>query len=486
MFLPEHAARLADPDKFPRFRRTHPDGWPEGVDAIVGLTDDGKSELQSVRFDSRKYTPSSAQSWLESQKLQGAVKEAGDPYQPDAGLRMRVYGSGASARFDSADVEPGAVERRYDALTSEMTTAREDSYGFVRAQGAITRAGVFSYWREGRVVREFRPPEEVLAPESLASFVGMPLTLEHPPELLTPATVAAHQVGAVGVPTPASDHARAPLTITHPQGIKAWRNGARFLSTGYDITPVYRSGVYVRPDGVEEPFDLIQTKIIGNHVALTKTPRGGSSLRIDSEQRLDDPADTRECPIVKIKLGTSEFEIPDAAGTALNAELAKAQAVVAEANAARDKAQGRADSLEAELKRQKEAGEKSQRQDAETRAIEERAELVAVSAPILKKTIAEVSRMDSSAIMSEVLKVSEPDIDLTGKSADYMRGIFELAVKRHTRVDTADQVRRAGAGAHFHEPRTDADDKGAKEIEDAYKRMVDGQNNAWKPKTAQS
>lgn len=71
----EHAARQADPSKYDSFRRGHPKGFPEGVDAIYGIKG-GKSEIQSIRFDSSKYTEAKAKAWLKDNKLSSSGFEA--------------------------------------------------------------------------------------------------------------------------------------------------------------------------------------------------------------------------------------------------------------------------------------------------------------------------------------------------------------------------------------------------------------------------
>lgn len=61
----EHAARLQDPGQYDEFRRDN-DKFGDGIDAIWGLTSNGetKAELQSIRFDSGKFTPEEAKAWL--------------------------------------------------------------------------------------------------------------------------------------------------------------------------------------------------------------------------------------------------------------------------------------------------------------------------------------------------------------------------------------------------------------------------------------
>jgi hypothetical protein len=63
-YLTEHAVRLEPPSKYERFRRES-DKFGEGVDAIWGITADGKVELQALRFDAKRYTLDEVRKWLE-------------------------------------------------------------------------------------------------------------------------------------------------------------------------------------------------------------------------------------------------------------------------------------------------------------------------------------------------------------------------------------------------------------------------------------
>jgi hypothetical protein len=74
----EHAARQTDPGQYDRFRRVHPDGFPEGVDAIMGIKE-GKSEIQTLRFDKDKWSPSEAKKWLKEHGFKTTLEEASEP-----------------------------------------------------------------------------------------------------------------------------------------------------------------------------------------------------------------------------------------------------------------------------------------------------------------------------------------------------------------------------------------------------------------------
>lgn len=73
--------------------------------------------------------------------------------------------SNTSFRYDVAPIE------RYE-LTPE---------GYLRLHATIARTGVQHYSNgDGSIRREYRAPEDVALPESLASFAGKSVTDEHP------------------------------------------------------------------------------------------------------------------------------------------------------------------------------------------------------------------------------------------------------------------------------------------------------------------
>jgi hypothetical protein len=66
-FPNEHAARQAPPGKFDTFRRGKLPGAPAGISVIFGIRNVGGkkvSEIQSLRFDAKLWTPAKAKKWL--------------------------------------------------------------------------------------------------------------------------------------------------------------------------------------------------------------------------------------------------------------------------------------------------------------------------------------------------------------------------------------------------------------------------------------
>jgi hypothetical protein len=166
----------------------------------------------------------------------------------------------------------------------------ETPEGWLLIPARIARTGVQEYRRaDGTVQREYRPPEEVGDPDSLASFRMRPVTLEHPPTMVNPENVSQHQVGHFGENVKFDgQYVTGTVAVMRRDAIDQVRNGQiRELSAGYqthyDPTPGETA------DGTR--YDGIQRRITGNHIALTRKGRAGPEVRLmlDSEEEL--PAD---------------------------------------------------------------------------------------------------------------------------------------------------------------------------------------------------
>ena len=123
----------------------------------------------------------------------------------------------------------------------------------------------------------YRPEEEVFSPETMASFEGMPVTNDHPPEGVDVSNIRALQKGhAHNVRRGSgeeSDLLLADLIITDPVLIDLILNeGKREISCGYTYELCEENGQY------------IQRKIRGNHVAVVDAGRAGPRVSIHDEQ----------------------------------------------------------------------------------------------------------------------------------------------------------------------------------------------------------
>lgn|GEM_PF-272834 len=235
----------------------------------------------------------------------------------------------------------------------ELTSRTLTPQGFLVAPASISRTGVQLY-RAGElgigrdsgmdpmtVVRLYRPAEEVFDPESVSSFDGAPVTLNHPPGNVVNA--ANWKDKAVGdMDDVASDGAtvNGKITVRDKKAVDAVVSGKKYLSAGYSFELDPTPGTAA--DG--QQYDAVMRKIRGNHVAIVDSPRGGPVCRIADSNQLGDKAmrkfvvdgisieiedsttadlfaklqserDTSNQKLAaKVKVGDKEFVIGDAAG----------------------------------------------------------------------------------------------------------------------------------------------------------------------------
>lgn len=166
----------------------------------------------------------------------------------------------------------------------------------------------------------YRPAEEVFHRDSMRSFAGAPVTIEHPAEQVTPANWKDHAVGEVASDDIVKDGEaiRVPFLLRDAAAIDAVLAGKREVSMGYDCSLDWTPGQTV--DG--KPYDAIQRGIRINHLAIVDKARGGPTLRIGDKE-----------PSMKIKIGDAEVEVTDGAAVAvavgaLNSKLADAETKV--------------------------------------------------------------------------------------------------------------------------------------------------------------
>ena len=172
---------------------------------------------------------------------------------------MHYYGTRLSENISRRDPE-GYL------LCLNVPVARTGTQEYLPAEIGLPAAA-------GEPVPVFRPPEEVFSPEAVASFEGMPVTNDHPPEGVDISNIRALQKGhAHNVRRGSGENADlllADLIITDPALINAiLEDGKREISCGYTYELHEENGQY------------IQRKIRGNHVAVVDAGRAGSRVSI--------------------------------------------------------------------------------------------------------------------------------------------------------------------------------------------------------------
>ena len=320
---------------------------------------------------------------------------------------------------------------------SELGKPEELPNGWLRVDGYISRTGIQTYERDGKPFLEYRPPDEVFAPDTIASFASVPVTKDHPSSgTLNAHNTKAYQVGTVESPRQDGQRTRARLLLTDAVAIEAMRKGKMQLSCGYmcdlDETPG------VTPEG--HRYDAIQRNIYGNHVALVDEARGGPELtvRIDSAgllldfQERVDVTSTTTSTTENESQGKYIMEELKKALEALAAEKVRADGLQAKLDATQaklDATQAKADSLEVKVKAIPDEIRASikARSELESKA----REALGTSEKFDGKSDLEIKRMVIS---------SRGTVKVDGKSEAYIDAAFDIACASEPREDSVSRV----------------------------------------------
>jgi hypothetical protein len=148
--------------------------------------------------------------------------------------------------------------------------------GLLRAKGAIARVGTMEYLtKDGDTYYQYVPPSTLFDPTHLKSIAGLPVTLFHPMEDVTPENYKVYSVGSTGdrvISRLDKGLVEVVLTIGDAEAIAKVKDGINQLSMGYwaDLE-----------EDPEKSDTYIQTKRIGNHIALVDKARGGEQLKLN-------------------------------------------------------------------------------------------------------------------------------------------------------------------------------------------------------------
>jgi len=360
---------------------------------------------------------------------------------------------------------------RYDVAPIEKYELTPE--GYLRCWSTIARTGVQMYTdADGSVRREYRPETEVASPESLASFAGKAITLEHPPVLLDSANTKDYQIGFSGTEVVYDNgFVRAVMTITDQDAIeRIMRGDAKEVSAGYRVNYEANAGV---TDGGEN-YDGIQKEISGNHIAVVRRGRAGPQVKLHLD-RLDAADPSLITPIeepsvtAKVNFDGAEFEVTESVALAITKEredakmsyedmkkmydgmMSKASEMKEEMDAMhkemkgkQDSAEGRADAL-AEENTALKADLDSAKQVNVDSLVEERIALIDKARPSLDSAF-DFSGKSAREIMEASIKAVRGDSDLSVRSDDYVTAMFDTLVEAGSRDDSGtSELRQAVA-----------------------------------------
>src|SRR4051812_44815165 len=123
--------------------------------------------------------------------------------------------------------------------------------GYLVAEVRAARTGVYDYHGSelGRpdlgTVKVYRPPEEVFSDDALASFTSLPVTIDHPPEMVNAKNWKRYARGYTGEDAAKEDfYVRVPLILRMPGPSRLFRT---VRTSSASATPVTSSLLQGRP-----------------------------------------------------------------------------------------------------------------------------------------------------------------------------------------------------------------------------------------------
>lgn len=310
--------------------------------------------------------------------------------------------------------------------------------GFLKVPGRVARPGIQQYLASeleltdrdpNAIVNVFRPPEEVFAPESLATYEDADITVDHLGEVTSDnfkrytaghATEAGQEVdGWVEVP----------LLFKDKAAIEVIEKGTDQLSAGY-------KAIYVREPGTFNgtPYEFKQQRIRVNHIALVENARAGSEARV-----LDHKPTTKGAKPMLVKLPNGvTVEVADAAAASTIQSIVDEQANRLKTSDAsyqemkdeKEKLQAQMDALEEKMK---EAEEKTSA-DSVGKAVQAVLHVQKGAALIAGKEFI-CDSFDPLAIKRAALAVRYPKRDFADKSESYLLAAFDAAVEEKEAED---------------------------------------------------
>ncbi len=381
------------------------------------------------------------------------------------GNEGKVFATSDEAIADGVKIDNSLnVGMKDSSITFDMSL--DDGTGFLTVDAVLARSGVQKYLNAELgepgtgIVGVFRPPEEITTDKSIKTFTNLPVTDNHPNEMVTVDNIKKYgkgSISAVNVVQLDGETALATqLTITDKDLIQAVKQGKKELSVGYTNVLVQNDGSYKGED-----YKYIQTDIIANHIAVVDAGRCGGicKMMIDNTSKTIKKGDGK----MKVKIKGEEYDVPDAVANEIKQLKGKSADEGSEKEKenkeAMDKLHGINDSLIQENKTLKAA-----QVNINDGAINEKIELL---------TLANATEGVEVKVSDSTLDIKKAIVDGVGMSSkDKSEAYLDAAIDMHKvkvsdkdeRKEKALESHKALDGAHKKTETIDVDAIGEKEM----------------------
>ncbi len=330
----------------------------------------------------------------------------------------------------------------FDRVGYRITQREYTEEGFLKVPGRVARTGIQEYLaRElqldgdpNRIVRVFRPEEEVFNDASLGTYDGATVTNDHPKELVTSRNYKAVSVGEVrGAGRRDGDFVICDLIIKDQKTIDDINAGKCELSAGYTAEYVYGPGVTA--DG--QDYEYTQRNIIINHQAVVNKARAGGIARV-----FDHTPGGNTMPVLITTDSGRSVDVADPANAQLVADsfdrllkrATDAEAKVGQAQADADKAQAAADAANEKLEEARKA--------SGDEAISARVKAISTTQELARKVAGDgftCDSLDVTEIKRAALVVARPKVAWGDKSAAYVEAAFDAESEKDEEEEDGDK-----------------------------------------------
>jgi hypothetical protein len=316
---------------------------------------------------------------------------------------------------------------------------RKTADGYLAGEVLCARTGTQQYLaRElgltgDAVVTVYRPAEAVFAKDSLASYAGKPVTLNHPPEMVTADNWKEYAAGVVGSEIARDgEFVRVSIAMMDADTIAAVQDGTREISMGYTTPIEMIDGT--APDGT--PYQAVQTGPIKiNHLAIVQKARGGDKLRIGdgayqwgaSPLTVSDKGG-QMADLRKIMVDGLQVETTDAGASAIEKLTKTIADMKYEMSEAEKKAADEKAAMEAEMAEKDAALAKAEAEKMDDAAIDAR---VATRADLITRARSVVADLDVAGLSDADIRKAAVvaklgDAAVEGKSTAYIDARFDI------------------------------------------------------------
>ena len=326
---------------------------------------------------------------------------------------------------------------------SEISGFRKTADGYLVGDVLCARTGCQDYRASelglmgDAIISVYRPESAVFAKDSLATYAGKPVTLGHPPVMVTADNWKEYAAGSVGGDIARDgEFVRVPTVLMDAATIAAVSDGTREISMGYTTPVEMIDGV--APDGT--PYQAVQTGPIKiNHLAIVPKARGGDKLRIGdsaSNWGASPINDTGKqgghmAELRKIMVDGLQVETTDAGAAAiekltksLTDAVAAKDAALVDATAANAKADAATAAKDAAIAK---ADAAVMTDDALDARVADRAELIGKAKSVAKDV--DTAGLSDAAIRKAAVVAALGDAAVDGKADAYIDARFDILVE---------------------------------------------------------